>query len=470
MTIKKAMSCDDYELLGDSYDGTGKFLDGSALTKYIFEEDEDYTTRKKLSFYLNYVKVVVDSHVKAIFDKEAVRQYSENIYFGKFVDDCDAMQTNFNRWMKRTAQSAKLFGSVLVVVDNFQDQPENVKAALDNRVFPYVYTVNTDRVSDYKQDAIGRLMSMTYTEDGMDVDGKPEKQYRRWDTKSCVLFAIRDEKEIPISSVEHNLGILPCFFLYGFDNPRTNVLPVSEFIQVARTNLAIFNLCSEIRELQRKQGFNVLAMPGTPQENKKKLGAGRMLYYPAESSNSPAFIAPDASPMDMLYKFIDRLVEEIYRMSCVTYTQQYATTQSGESKKWTFQITKQILNDFALNCQQAEEQIGVIFSAYIKSNIELSVVYDRKYGVEDIDGDLLRADTIINKIGLGAEGDMEVRKDVARKYFAESPDEDIQRIEDAIEKDALAKEQNANADELLAEAQAAMNADAAAQPAGAANG
>ena len=443
----KRMSDTEYDLLADAYEGSGGFLDGMFLKRHKRETDDNYTVRRQLSFYLNYTKVVVNSHVNAVFQNEPERNYKTDPLFITFINDADGQGTSFNRWMKRTALQAKLNGCMLIVVDNFIDQPATLQGAIENRILPYVYAISPKRIVDWEQDNVGRLISISYTETRKDDKGKDETVKRKWTATNCQLLSLKD---VVISSVGHTLGVLPCFLLYGSDVDPAQVIPISEFLQVARANQAIFNLCSEIRELQRHQGFNVLTIQGNEPTNKKKtLGSDNALYYDANVSNAPNFIAPNPSPLERLEMFMDRLIGEIYRMSCITHTQQYAAAnQSGESKKWTFQITRQVLNDFAANCEYAEMRIALLFGKYITTDLQMVVNYNRKYGVENIDDDLIQAQAALD-LDLGAEGNAEVRKRAARQYFAEYEDDDIERIVESIELDKKEKESNNNADKKI---------------------
>lgn len=430
------LSDTEYELISDAYEGSGGFLDGTYLTQYKRETDANYEIRKELSFYLNYVKVVVDSHIKAVFAKTPERDYAKNVLMDGFMLNADADGMSLTQWMKRAATKAKANGCVLVVVDNFDKVAPTIEDADKERQYPYVYSILPNRIVDVTKDKYGRRTSVTYTEDFVDAKGRTVTHYKTWDNMTCVTT---DESEAVVGIVEHRIGILPCFFLYGSDITTDKVIPVPEFYQVARANKAIFNICSEIREIQRNQGFSILTIPGEkPTEGSTKVGTNNALYYPETSSKAPDYITPDSTPLDKLESFIDRLIQEIYRMSCITYTQQYATNQSGEAKKWTFHITAQVLEDFANNCQNSEMLIGKIFGKYINKDLNFTSEYNKQYGVDDIDVDLNSA-LLAMEVGLGCFGNTEMRKKLARSYFSEDGDDIISKVEAALDEE-LAKD------------------------------
>jgi hypothetical protein len=192
--------------------------------------------------------------------------------------------------------------------------------------------------------------------------------------------------------------------------------------------------------MQRHQGFNILCIPG--EERELTIGTKNALFFPPESTNVPAFIAPESGPIDKLEESKARLILEIYRMSCVTYTQQYATEQSGESKKWTFHITRQELEDFAVNCEYAEIKMMQIFDKYTNSSSAYNTVYNKNYGVEDINEDLLTAIQAL-EVNFGTEGNRLVRQKAARAYFADEDEVTIKAVEQSID-DEVAAEGNVN--------------------------
>lgn len=181
-------------------------------------------------------------------------------------------------------------------------------------------------------------------------------------------------------------------------------MPESEFLSIARTNLRVFNLCSEIDELLRGQAFSVLCYPGDA--TSLTLGPNNALgFNGVESRFAPSFIAPDAAPADWLMKLLDKLVVEMYRMALLTHTTGQQTEQrTGLSKAWDFESTNQVLADFAFNCQLTEFNMARVFQAWTKQDIEFSCSYSNDFSVSDTAAELaeLKSAKEIVSSGLGA--------------------------------------------------------------------
>lgn len=451
MAITIKMSTDDYKLLSDSYYGEGGFVDGAYLTKHKRESTDKHKERVKLSYYLNYMRPVVDSHVNAVFSTEPSREYNDkNGLYEAFITDADGNGNSLNRAMKALAVPAKLKDACLIVVDNYADLPDDLESTIDGRKFPYIFKVEPELVigDECMVDDRGKLQSVTYYEtDVVESDGTKRKVKRLWDTEKTQIFkqtnATDGSNKIVWELIDERFyphGKLPCFFFYGSANIDNAVLPTSQFLHPAKVNKAIYNLCSEIREIQRKQTFSILTMPGQPPEGGLTVGTESVLYYPEMSTNVPAFIAPADGPATILSNHVTMLISEIYRMSCVSYTQQYASgQQSGESKRWTFHITRQVLEDFARNCEIAEKKIAEIFGAWINHDLNANIQYSRKYGADDIDADINRTDVVL-KMGLSDKVNAEVQKKFIRSYFSDMDDVLIKMLEEAIDNEYLDKE------------------------------
>lgn len=431
------------KLLYDSYYGEGGFLDGSYIDAHKRETEINYENRKEQAYYPNYIQPVVDSHVNGVFNNKPEREYEENSLFGKFVEDCTGSKVTLDSFMKDAATVAALQGCNLIVIDNDQNHPEDLQSVIDNRSFPYVYMIDREQITDFEADKYNNIVSITYQFTIKNAaTGKDVLQRRTWTTTETILeeceivSGTMGSKWVEIDRQAHNLNMLPCRFLNHASNVKKDRLPTSKFLQPAKMNKAIYNMESEIREIQRQQAFSILTIQGDPEDKGKvEVGTHNALYYSKDVQNSPAFIAPSPEPINMLEKSITRLVSEIYRISCVAYTQQFASAlQSGESKKWTFHITRQVLEAFANNCEALEKWIGIVFGKYTNSDVNYNVKYSRNYGADDIDTDITNTQAVLD-LNIGRKFDLEAKKRLARQYFADSKPEDIDDIVKDLEEE-----------------------------------
>lgn len=426
---------DEYDLLRDSYYGSGGFADGAYLFRHRRELAEQYAFRQMLAYYLNYVAPVINSHVDPVFKDPAVRDYKgpASTLWETYAQDVDGAGTNQEDFMKMAALQSKIYGAVLIVTDNAPDQPVTVAEVIAGRKLPYSYLVTPNRITDFQIDARGVLVSVSYTEPEVDETGAKtgEQLTRKWTRSGWGLY--RDNKLV--SSGDHNLGRVPVTVLVSRKMQPGELKPPSEFLSVARTNLHIYQLCSWLAEIHANQTFAILTYPvvGTAPDS-LVIGTNNALSFNGESRHAPEWKAPPSDPADSLQGQIDRLIQEIYRMASLAYVTGTKAQSSGVAKQWDFEKTNQALTDLAQNCESAERDVAEVFALWTRQVLEYTVAYPNDFALADIAQELADAQAVLD-MSLGSELRVEVAKKVLELYFDLEP-ERYDEILAAIQREA----------------------------------
>jgi hypothetical protein len=461
------------QLLQDAYYGTGGFEDGTYLIPHRRERSGKYDKRREVAYYLNYMQAVVNSHVDPVFNQAISRNWGKgNTLFDKFSENIDCDGCSINDFMKLAGVSAKLKGAVAIVVDNFpeEDMPLSKADALNERKLPYAFTLEKEDIIAYKTDRFGRLVSFTYKE-AVETNSNAEGQSQKWNTITWTPTEVKvispDGKD---TTMPNKCGRVPVTMLASRKVKRGEIKPPSEFLSIARTNLRIFNLCSELDEILRNQAFAILIYPGqrnkVPNQNAGKLnsagsqdatagsdevslGTDNMLGFPPDASNPPAFIAPPADPADMLMKQIDRLIQEIYRMAVLSFVTGVQEQKSGVAKQWDFQKTNQVLADFAGNCEKVERDIVDIFERWTGETVDYEVKYPDDFGIADILQALEEAAQAL-ALGVGGEFNRQVKRKIASIYFADLADDEYEKVMKDIDQQHVDEQQAQDEQDALA--------------------
>jgi len=382
-----------YELLDNSYRASGGFEDGSYLIPHPRELAEKYVRRKNMSYYINYVKPVVDSHVNPIFKNKPIRQGLSSTY-EQFIKDVDGNGTTLTRFMKKAAIRAKLHGVEFIVVDMEQLEEGQIvteKDIIEQRLYPYLYLVSPSQVNNWALDKFGNLIyfSYTITSNFVDDEGniKSLGETYIWTNNYCIRQIQGEEKR----KIVNPLGIIPIVPLYGAINDSDTLIPQSDVYAIARTNYAMFNVCSELRELGRNQAFSLLIYPVAEDDDYNsgdeplQYGTADMILYKANGSAHPQFITPPTDASDVLLNEINFMIKEIYRMAnlqLVTGVNQYNV--SGLAKEWDSQNLFQTIAELAQGLQEAEYKIARVFSRYMGESMDnISITYNNQYGIVD---------------------------------------------------------------------------------------
>ena len=439
--LSEWLGIDDYTFLSNAYTGAGGFKDGSYLVKHPRETPDKFEKRKELAYYLNYVAPVVNSHVNPVFLKEPEREWKENSLFSAFMEDTDTLGTSIDRFMKRAGLIAKLQAVAFIVIDNVPEQPGNMADVLAQRALPYAYIVQRNQVKSYKTNKAGKLIEFSYTVATESSEGS-QTVTETWtwtSTTWACQYADGTKKD-----GAHALTRLPVVPLYSRPYEPGKVLPQSEFYNIARANKRLYNLCSEIDELIRNQAFNILTYPASEQQSQDDVkeivvGTENVMSYDGNLSNSPGFIAPDASPLEQLRQERKDLITEIYRMAELSHVTGVETKNSGVAKQWDFQNTNQVLSDFALNCEEAERDIARVFELWTTTTVDLSCTYSDDFGIVDVAAALDEVSSALD-LNIGGQFDVEVKKKAVIVYLNDLPEDRydavIKDIEDQKEAQA----------------------------------
>ena len=407
----------EYELLENAFFGTGGFKDGCYLIQHKRETTENYSTRKEIAYYLNYLKPIVGSHVNPIFRKEADRNIEKSgKLFQRFLADVDGAGAGMHGFMKMAALTAKLKQVAFIVVDNDREVATRRSEELQDRKMPYCYIIDASRIEDLKMDKHKRLKEITYTI--TDPDDKNKTAYKTWTEVSWEEWRKTSDQggRGVIASGEHGLGVLPIAPLFGAKPKPGDYLPEPDFYQIAKICQRIYNLRSEIDEAMRNQAFNVLTYPGT---DLKSLGIGtnNALGYDPEARHKPDFIAPDTAPMEEQRKDLSLLISEIYRMAQLSFATGVQEQKSGVAKAWDFEDTNTTLTDFADNCEEVERRIALIFGKYVnESSLEYTPSYPDEFGVIDVQAELDEVSSALY-LNIGGKFNKEIKKKAARSVF-----------------------------------------------------
>lgn len=417
---------DTYLLLHEAYDGNGGFLDGNRLEQHPRESNEKYEQRKKLAYYLNYLKPCVDAHVTPIFKSLANREYTGAgaKVWELFINDVDFTGTHIKDLMKRAAKLAKLNGVAFIVMDREQgEQGETVLAIeKDRSKAPYAFVVSPKVVDEIQLDKFGRITKFVYQE--IDQDNEYKNAVRTLTPNGWTLTNSKGE-----FSGTWELGITPVIPLFAKEHDNFAPFPTSDFISIAKTNLAIYNMSSWLSDILINQTFSVLIYPST-NEDDLVIGTSNALGYPAEANHEPSFIAPPADPATILASNIDRLQQECYRMANVVNVTGVRVQASGTAKAWDYQQTNQTLADFADMVEQAEKRLARLFCKWVGVDLEYTVNYPSDFSIADVETELANAE-IAKNLAFGDEFNVEVFKKVLTSYLPELADGDFDKLVEA---------------------------------------
>lgn len=407
-------------LLKNAYYGISGFDNGNYLVKHKRELDDNYERRKSLAYYYNFFAAIVNALVDPVFKKQAYRDWKgpHSELIKKFIEDVDCKGSDMQIFVQQAARACKLYGICYIVVDNFDSVPEMMEDVLAERKMPYAYIVEPTAVQDVKFDRFGNVTEFVFNE-------QDNEQYRTI-KYTATSFETKD-KDGTTRSGEHSLRRAPVIAMRS--RITADKKPPSEFNSQVRIALNTFNLCSWLGEILGGQAFSILIYPSKEAQD-IVVSVNNALGFDGElSRHAPAFIAPDAAPANTILDVIRLQIQEMYRLSGLSFVTGTKIESSGEAKKWEFERTNQSLATLARICQNTEKQIVGLFCAWLgaANDCKYEVSYPTEFGIVDVKTEIEVAQ-LITDLGLSKGLSIEVLKKIINVYLPELPADRVDEL------------------------------------------
>ena len=410
-----------WQFLYDSYTGLGGYRDGSYLIRHKREPDEKFERRKRLAYYPNYVKKIVDTFVAQVFRKPPQRELTPE--YELFVSNVDKSGTHIDDFMRRVFKLSLIFGTVFVLVDKPPEEAQTRAEELERGLLPYATIRLPWQVQDYELDEFGNLTKIVFKE--KDLLREITKEY----------FRILKGKKV-ILEKGNPLGEIPLVIVRPSDRLLYEELFGEPFIYtIAMLNYELYNLISEIREILRNITFPILVYPSKDENiTRIEIGTENAILYNPEFGGRPDFIAPPPAPVEVYMEYARWIVEQIYRAVNLEFTLGAQTQRSGVALEFEFQNLNTLLSGFAMVLEQAEYRIAELVSKWHgKEKFEGVIDYRKDFSFRDVERELK---LIMDGLSLGIQSEtfnVEAQKKAARLILGDVEDEVILRIDKEIE-------------------------------------
>ena len=364
---------DKYDFMYNSYFELGGFYDGSALAKSVVEWDDQYYERRRVAYYENYLRPIIDATYVPVFTLEVERKTMIN---GKededgkgaplwhaFQENCDNRGTKIEDFTKKIVRHARLLGVAFIVMDNFPVIPELREDAIKNRKLPFVSMRLPQQVEVQllKLDDFDRIEEIVFRE-------KPENgedRWKKWTTYHSVKLT-KDKNgdwiEVPNTLVEHKLGKVPVIPISPNECEDGTILPHPAFYSLARCNWALFNICSSQMRLLRSQMFAILC--ASKVEGGLSVSPTGGIDMPANNTTTgetyerPFYLSPPTGPYEGITQTIQNIREELYRLAGQESVQGVREVASGLAKSFDFAAKESVLIESAKMARRAEEKMA----------------------------------------------------------------------------------------------------------------
>jgi len=453
-----------WRLLAHAVEGTGGFLDGTALIAHpreYLDHAADAPTRptkkllerRKLARYENWPKTILRLVAGAIFRTPPVRRVGPadspphplELWWG----DVDGHGTSIDAYLAKAWRVAGTFGHVFVVFDRPADQ---ARTAADARA-PFLRLYTPLDVPDWLTDESGHLTAVSL------LEVLPRTSFDQSLANSQLRYLTREGWEVrqrtgaglvatqASASGDYDYGgALPVVVLYGQTRELTPVVGQS-ILGDPHIYVDDYNLSSAIRELLRKQTFSILNVPlGTGPDAVSTESAQQMLGTVTGTANvaftplAADYISPSAENIVAYQSEQDRVRRTMFRQAGLPYETDSRDAKSADAIRLEREDLNQTLAGYADFLEHADRQIAQLwFRATYGARgqqewdrAQVAIAWPDTFDSEVLDDLIARVAEAIS-LRLGKTATDKLRLAVATKLLPEADEPTLQTIASEIE-------------------------------------
>jgi len=379
-----------WRFLYDSYMGGFYYRKNDYLTRYVYENEQEYDNRKQETPLDNHCKNIIHTYSSFLFRESPYREFGSiesDPSLESFMQDADLDGRNFNNFMRDACIQASIYGTAWIVVDKPQTQTTTRAQELEQEIRPYVSLISPINVIDwdFTRRANGAY-ELTYVKVFERHISQTEAVYRIYTPESIdVVVHDKGNTKAPVDVIESTpnaLGKVPMVILYNSRSWQRGI-GISDIEDIADHQLKIFNLNSELIQLARIGNHPSLVKTDMV---KASAGAGAIITVPENTPEGlkPYLLQPDSNNIDGLLSSIERTVDTIDKLAHLGGIRSTASrSQSGVALQSEFQLLQAKLTEKASGLELAEEQIWRLWALWQNSTFDGVIEYSNVYNMRD---------------------------------------------------------------------------------------
>jgi hypothetical protein len=403
-----------YTFCSNTYHGSGGYVNGDNGYLVKYDRETDLHRRQKLVYLKNYVKGCLDSVITPVFSDEAYRA-TEDTLFREFIFNVDNKGNGIQDFTRTIIKYARLHGVCFTVMDNYEEVPDTESEAIQMRAYPYCYMMTADKVVYVDTDDYGRLEEIAFIdecEDGV-------QYYRLWTDEYSVVYVIEDGCKVEVGErVEHGLGILPVIATYA--DIDSDVMPFPPTYDLCRQNFTIYNIDSEMRNIERLSAFPMLCIQSKTDQINLDVGVDSLIVYGGEYDGgvtAPAWISPDVAILQHLQNSSDNVLNKLIESANVLGATaiQNSQAKSGIALAFEFQGQNFALKQTKRMAETFEQMVAVMFGQYTNRSIDYIVIYRDNYKPtqQEVDAKLTTYERLLD-MNISPEFNAEIQKQLVK--------------------------------------------------------
>jgi len=449
-----------YEL---AYDGGDKYtatkIGGSSISRggelmlfnHRFESSSDYESRRKRSYYLNFVKAIVETYTKYTNGRALLRTAVDSAQeerYSSFAKNCDGEGTDLAVFMSRIASLTRVFGRVGVLIRGPEggNEPKIITGVVSNSLLPRLTLIKPTQLLDWSRDRNSEFNWVFFSYEWSDdknpnIERKSETRYQLWTRDSFSIFRrdknkSEEEPLILVEEGENTWGVVP-YVEFSHGRALGGEEPPSLISDISILARSVYNWCSLVDTIMYEQTFSQLVVGAEETEvNNQIMGVSKIWTYPKNTPFPPQYISPDASQAKLIMEWIHVGIQEMYRMATLPSrganpNEVYATALG---KEIDFEDTNAALSSAASLMEEGEMNLSASVSKFmgVKSGEGLwKAQYPKEFDPRSFSAELADAMSL-EELRLGSHFSYLTKMKIAGRALPDASTSDMKTIGEEI--------------------------------------
>ena len=435
----------------DLYSGGEQFV--SNADRYLVARQKEpadvYSERLSRAFYENYIGSIIDWYGATLFRREPLLGYegpdeAARRFFNTFAEDCDLRGSTLSDFFRRQLIEAMVCGKSYVAIEFPKPAGQVTNRAEEEALGAsraYLCEYGGDAVINWQRDERGEFdWLVTRTVRTVD-DGQEWLKQKRWvyyDRKIYRVFEATEaagKQSVPVLVDEGphalaKLGRTPVFeFTLGEGMWLMN--------KAASLQLEHFN---KSNALSWALTMGLFAMPVVYSNSEWKQTLGESYYLQLGKDDRFGWTEPEGHVYEIAMRNIDRLKEEIYRVSYLMGqaggSMSKNSAMTGYSKERDYLMTQEVLRGYGDRVKDTLKTVLRAVAAVREDEIAVDVAGLDEFDIGDYSSELDDAERLL-KMGIESKTlSAQVKKKLAMKYLCDARQEVKDRIAKEIEEAA----------------------------------
>jgi len=442
-----------WELYQDAAKGGDDFITDDNLFSHRLEDSTDFSFSLSRAYFLNLCDLLPSILNNYIFKSNIERAPTSDL--ARFRLNADNRGTNISDFVKRAGYFASVFGVIHAMVDVPPSPKKRLSKAVAKKLnlYPYASLIFPTQLVDWSLDSEGNfrwvIIESTYYRDlDPTKDREVETHYKLITTDS---WEIQDEDGQLVqfddgrpAKGKNALGIVPIATMYNGSNYGDNKVGESLIKDIVYVNREIMNFCSLISESIARQAFSQLVVPdnGSLSEAAEsgsnpliQLGTSSVWTFDSESSHPPQYISPDSEIIHTVWKLVQDLVKECFRLANLTGgTSDLYSSRSGRQSQMSFTSVNAALSNKSASYEKFENDLSRLALLQLNKDPETleEVKYPSSFDILALEDELNNYMTVMER-NFSPLLNKTLQKNIVRKMITTTPQNIRSEIETEID-------------------------------------